>query len=105
MAKNSHKKMLKKAYKRSLKKLNKAFFIDNSAGVSLFVEYLRYLRDSMLVDRAELSYDTKIATLITAVAEYDAYAACKDNKAFHWNNFCELVRLNMEEWLQSNDSI
>ena len=50
---------------------------------------------------------TKITTLTTAIAEFDAYKASQNSakKVFHWNNFCELIKLNMEEWLKVNDSI
>jgi hypothetical protein len=46
----------------------------------------------------------KLATIITTVAEYEA-SLTTDQKVFHWNNFCELVKQNMEEWLELNDSV
>ena len=49
----------------------------------------------------------KASALIIATSEFEAYknSAEKDQKEFHWNNFCEFVKLNMEEWLVINDTI
>ena len=49
-------------------------------------------------------HNMKLATIITAVAEYEA-SITTNQKAFHWNNFCELVKQNMEDWLELNDSV
>ena len=46
-----------------------------------------------------------IATLVMAIAEYEASIYSVEQKSFHWNNFCELLRENMEDWLELNDSI
>lgn len=103
MTENLHKKMLAKAYKKSLKKLNKTFFTNKFAGIRLFAEYLRYMRDSLIIDYFDTTdYNTQLATIIAVVAEYDAYIASTDktNKTFHWNNFCELLKQNMEDWLE-----
>jgi hypothetical protein len=42
-----------------------------------------------------------------ATAEFDAYKnnTEQEKKDFHWNNFCELVKLNTGEWLIPNDTI
>jgi hypothetical protein len=48
--------------------------------------------------------NTRLTTIITAVAEYEA-SISTDQKVFHWNNFCELVKQNMEDWLELNDSV
>lgn len=101
-------KQLNKAYKKSFKQLNKSFFKDNKAGLTIFVEYLRYLRDYYVVTASEpLNNNTKLTTLMTAIAEFDATKITAENsqKEFHWNNFCEFVKLNMEEWLAKNDPI
>ena len=102
-------KQLNKAYKRSFNTLNKSLFQSKSAGLVIFIEHLRYLRDSMLLaadaDLEEANeHNMKLATIITAVAEYEA-STSTDQKTFHWNNFCELVKQNMEEWLEINDSV
>lgn len=102
-------KQLNRAYKKSFATLNKSILQSKSAGLSIFVEHLRYLRDSMILladGDLEKIYktNTKLATIITAVAEYEAYVDT-DQTLFHWNNFCELVKQNMEDWLELNDSI
>jgi hypothetical protein len=33
------------------------------------------------------------------------FLLANNKKAFHWKGFCELIKLNMEEWLETNDSI
>ena len=97
---------LNKAYEKRLKTLNKDFFNNTKAGLYLYVEYLKYLRDSFILE----SYDQnklKIVAINAAVAEFCAWdeSSVEEVSRFHWNNFCELMRLNMEEWLASNDSI
>ena len=47
MTKNYQFKLLKRAYKKSLKELRKTFFSNNKTGLFLFVEYLKYLRKSV----------------------------------------------------------
>lgn len=102
-------KQLNKAYKKSFNTLNKSFFQSKTTGLDIFVEYLRYLRDLMIlsadVDLEKNSkINTQVATIITAIAEYEA-STNTEQKVFHWNNFCELVRQNMEDWLELDDSI
>jgi hypothetical protein len=102
---------LNQAYTKSFKILSKNFFGNKEVGLTFFVDYLKYLRDCIIINTEDLDENelikTKIATLVTAIAEYDTYKACQDTekRAFHWNNFCELVKLNMEEWLEPDDSV
>ena len=102
-------KQLNKAYRRSFNTLNKSLCHSKSAGLDIFVEHLRYLRDLMILsiedDLEKVNKtNTKLITITTAVAEYEA-SLNTEQKAFHRNNFCELVKQNMEEWLELNDSI
>ena len=103
-------KQLNKAYKNRLNALQKSFFDDNETGLLLFAEYLRYLRDSIVL--AEFHSETeavkvKMATIMAAVAELDAYLhdVGTQQKTFHWNTFCELLKQNMEDWLKIDDSV
>lgn len=103
---------LNHAYSKKIKALNKDFFKNKEVGLILFIEYLKYIRDCLVISTVENLDEcniikTKITTLTTAIAEFDAYKASQNStkKVFHWNNFCELVKLNMEEWLKANDSI
>lgn len=101
---------LNKAYKTRFNCLQKSIFINKEAGLLLFVEYLKYLRDFIVVNEyAHKSEDSKVkmASIITAIAEFDAYTQAQDNKqkTFHWNNFCELFKQNMEDWLKIDDSV
>lgn len=103
MRKKSQTKLLNKAYYKSLKNLNKNFFNNKNAGLFLFIEYLKYIRDSLILESTENNCgQEKLATLITAIAEFEAYTNCRDitNKTFHWANFCELVKQNLEEWIK-----
>lgn len=110
---NKELSQITKAYEKRLKQLNKNFSSDNSAGLSIFAEHLKYIRDYLLVkttaERVEPDEATsnKVASLIVATAEFDAYKnnTEQEKKDFHWNNFCELVKLNMGEWLIPNDTI
>lgn len=102
-------KQLNKAYKKSFNTLNKSFFQSKTAGLTMFIEYLRYLRDLMILsaegDLEKVNKtNTRLATIITAIAEYEACTNTAQ-KVFHWSNFCELVKQNMEDWLELNDSI
>lgn len=108
MTKKSQNKLLLKAYKQSFTNINKKFFDNKNTGLLLFAEYLRYLRDSYILkyfDTADVT--PELTTLIAAVAEFDAYKDSTEtqNKTFHWNNFCELIKQNMEGWLHIDDSI
>jgi hypothetical protein len=102
-------KQLNKVYEITFNKLQKAIFVDTKNGLALFVEYLKYLRDSIVLQEPyeeSESAKLKLATIITAIAEFEAYAkAIEQQKTFHWNNFWELIKQNMEDWLDINDTI
>ena len=71
---------------------------------------MRYLRDSIVLGEYNSTAEdskVKIASIITAIAEFDAYKQTQDSqqKAFHWNNLCELIKQNMEDWLKIDDSV
>ena len=97
-------KAVNKAYEKSIKNLYKQFFTSAEAGLFVFIEYLTYRRDAMILQ----DYDeATINTCNTAIAEFCAYSNCEDHaqKQLHWNSFCELLKHNMEDWLRHNDSI
>ncbi len=98
------KAQLRKAYRKRLNSLNKKFFKDPNSGLNIFVEYLKFKRDSLILQSKE---DTCLASLITAIAEFEAYKTSEENtqKEFHWSNFCNFVKLNMEEWRIQNDTV
>lgn len=107
---------LDRAYFKRARSLNKNFIKDNTTGLHLFVEQLKYLRDSLIIkslDKAEedpfeeTTPDSKITSLVVAISEFEMYQNSeeKDKKVFHWNNFCEFIKLNMQEWLAPNDTI
>ena len=93
-------KQLNKAYTKRFKQLNKDILMTNESGLNIFVEHLKYLRDTYIV--AQKSADA-VATLNAAIEEFEAFRQTK--KEFHWNNFCEFVKLNMKEWLVANDPV
>ena len=102
---------LNKAYKQQLKTLAASSTENSRAGLMFFAEHLKYLRDCLiLTDIHNIEQEpvkTNLATITTALAEFYAYQRSEDatQKSFHWNNFCDFVKLNMEEWLMLNDSI
>lgn len=102
---NNLNKKLKKAYEKKLRKITSDFFSDNFSGLYCFIEHLKYLRDMHLLKIAD--NDTVTTTLTTAIAEFEAYKTETDQskKVFHFNNFLELVKINLEEWVALNDSI
>ena len=122
-----HLNQLKKAYKARLKILNnKKFLGDIGTSVLSLVEQLRYLRDTLIIEKPikvpkpvepfiEFSEGKEIentdgetlSTLVAAIAEFDAYLDSDDlaQRNFHFNNFWEFVKLNIEEWLMLNDTI
>ena len=100
---------INRAHSKKTKLLYKNFYKDRTSGLALFIEYLKYIRDLLVLESSQKTDDkeiqTKITTLTIAVAEFDAYssyltAANSKQKAFHWSNFCELIKQNMEEWLE-----
>ena len=103
-------KQLKNAYSTRFNLLYKSIFVNKDAGILFFIEYLKYLRDSIvLTEYGNESEDSKvkIASIIAAIAEFEAYGQAHElqQKAFHWNNFCELFKQNMEDWLKIDDSV
>jgi hypothetical protein len=92
-------KLLTKAYTKRFKQLNKDI-LNTDAGLNIFVEHLKYLRDIAIVNQRSTDV---IATLNAAIEEAEAFR--QSHKAFHWNNFCEFVKLNMREWVLINDSV
>ena len=108
-----HIKHITKVYDKNFSLLYKDFFKDTSIGLKLFIEYLKYLRELITFDveneeSTELAL-SKITIITTAIAEFDAYERARrensQQKAFHWNNFCELLKQNMEEWLLLDDTV
>ena len=100
---------LNKAYSKRFKQINKHLLakresnmivLASDSSLMLLVEHLKYLRDIYLITQE--STDT-VTTLNAAIEEFEAYI--KTQKDFHWNNFCEFLKLNMKEWLVANDSI
>jgi len=103
-------KHLNRAYLKSFNNLIKQLPTKIDSGLILFVEYLKYIRDTLVItSEAELEepIKTNVATLAATIAEFEAYQKSTDidKKEFHWNNFCEFIKLNMKEWLKPNDSI
>ena len=99
-----------RAYKNRFDYLQKSIFANKGSGLELFVEYLKYLRDSLILNEFGKEYkgsEVKMASIIAATAEFDAYKQTQDSqqKTFHWNNFCELLKQNMEDWLKIDDSV
>lgn len=103
-------RQLNKAYRSRFFCLQNNIFTNNEAGLMFFIEYLKYLRDSIVLSTpagTEKELKVKIITITAAVAEFEAYKLAQnhDQKVFHWNSFCELLKQNMEDWLNINDSI
>jgi hypothetical protein len=108
--KNKKLSQIDKAYNDKLKLLNKKVPQGSSLGLAVFVEQLRHQRDTLIVQstlESSKENDAKTASLMIAVAEFETYQKSEDvsQKKFHWNNFWEFVKLNMEEWLMLNDTI
>ena len=103
-------KQLNKAYNDRFNFLQKSFFVNKETGLVLFIEYLKYLRDFIVLSEYNKESEdskVKIASIIAAIAEFDAYKQAHSNqqKSFHWSSFCELLKQNMEDWLKINDSV
>lgn len=111
--KNKELTQITNAYSKRFKLLNKTLHKNLGTGILLFVEHLKYLRDALLIkaagvaDNEDDAISTIVSSLIIAVAEFEAYQNSKEpgKKDFHWANFCELVKLNMREWLTTNDTV
>ena len=91
---------LNKVYSNRFKQLNKCILTSNDSGLSIFVEHLKYLRDVKIITQESVN---TVATLNAAIEEFEAFK--KTQKDFHWNNFCEFIKVNMKEWLVANDSV
>lgn len=104
-------KHLNKAYRKKFKSLNKKFSTDKSMVLHIFTEHLKYHRDLMIIQsQNNLITKARLTPLIVAIAEFETYKKYVSTneatqKAFHWSNFCELIKHNMEEWLDLNDSV
>lgn len=98
------KTQLRKAYTKRLNSLNKNFFKDPNSGLNIFVEHLKFKRDNLIL---QSNNDAALASLITAVAEFEAYMVSNESKQkdFHWNNFWDFVKLNREEWQVLDDTV
>ena len=99
-----------KAYGKRAKQLNKNFLQDNKTGLFIFVEQLKYLRDTLVIKAYETDSEelSNIASaILIAIAEFEAYtnSTDKEQREFHWNNFWEFIKLNLEEWLVLNDTV
>lgn len=101
------------AYIKNTRKTIAASKIQNGNYViQSLLENLTYLRDFLVTYKddttvleyiSQESYDENIITLSVAVAEIRAYF--NSEELFHWKNFCELFKRNMEGWLKTYDSI
>ncbi len=108
-------KQIDRTYDYTLKVLRKDFFNNNRAGLNLFIEYLRYVRDKIVISSNSLDTTLPenflVASITTAVAEFEAYEnyyisnASEQLQKFHWDNFWELVKQNLEEWLSFDASV
>lgn len=105
--KNRQLNNLNKAYNKRFNNLKKLLIKVPQASIILFVEHLKYIRDICIISNLNISENASLAALMIAIDEFEAYQVCEDNKLkeFHWKNFCEFLKLNMEEWLVLNDPI
>ena len=123
-------KQLYHTYDKTLKETHTTNFKGLNNCMDYMITYLKFMRDYyILTEPLELESgeeNLKIASLATAVSEYEQYQNCmhkyygfdgtqviykvegssdevqrlyNQEKAFHWNNFWELIRLNMEDWM------
>ena len=117
-------KQLHKSYKKQLQQLQKESFDTPTMWLDYFVSYLKFLRDSLILEEPLVlendEENLKIASIATAITTYEKYKINLDlcnsvaknseenealinkyaqEKAFYWHNFWSLVRLNMEDWL------
>lgn len=92
---------LYKAYNKRLKSLNKEFFEDPVASSKIFILYLKYLRDTKLLQTTEIDSDEAVLLLNTTIAEFEAFINYPESEQanFHLQNFCELLKTNLKEWL------
>ena len=105
--KNKQLDRLNSVYNKRFNKLNKILTKVPTAGVTLFVEHLKHLRDTYIISDVDVLENSSLVTLMAAIKEFEVYQISEDSKHkdFHWKNFCEFLKLNMEEWLKLNDSV
>lgn len=113
-------------YSKKLKISHEANLINFSNYMEYLVTYLKFMRDYYILTEPLVlesgEENLKIASIATAISEYERYKKCINNyyfengsrkiegtseevqnkynieKKFHWNNFWNLVNLNMEDW-------
>lgn len=88
---------LLKAYKKQLKTLSME---NQNDRVQILITYLKYLRDVELFNFDKEAFEN-IPLLNSTIAELEA--AVRQSKSeyvdFHIQNFCELLKINLKEWL------
>ena len=87
--------LLTKAYTKRFKQLNKNMLATN-AGLIIFIEHLKYLRDIFIVTQKPAE---KVIALNSTIEEFELFKQTTEEA--HWNNFCYLVKIHMKEWLTS----
>ena len=113
-------------YSKKLKISHEANLINFSNYMEYLVTYLKFMRDYYILTEPLVlesgEENLKIASIATAISEYERYKKCINKyyfengsrkiegtseevqnkynieKKFHWNNFWNLVNLNMEDW-------
>ena len=117
-------KKLCKAYSKKLKKIQKNSFISLADNLEYFVNYLKFIRDYLILTEPATNSDgtenCKITTIAAAIAEYEQYLVSCDSinwlksqnsmetdaslnkytieKQLHWNYFWEIVKQNGLLW-------
>ncbi len=123
-------KHLCQTYDKVLKDTHATNFKGLTNCMDYMVTYLKFMRDYYILTEPLIlesgEENLKIASLATAVSEYEQYQLCEHKyygfdgtkvvykvegtseevqqqynkeKTFHWNNFWNLIRLNMEDWM------
>jgi hypothetical protein len=115
-----------KTYSKKLKVSHEANLINFSNYMEYLVTYLKFMRDYYILTEPLVlesgEENLKIASIATAISEYEKYKNCINTyyfengarkvegtseevqnkynieKKFHWNNFWNLLNLNMEDW-------
>lgn len=123
--KHKHKKLCK-SYKQRLSQLNKELSTNMQDPTTYFVTYLKLMRDYyLLTSENPKEQNLELASLITAIAEYERSQTCITNyyiiengvltrrpefteeealkcyqaeKIQHWEAFWRLVTLSIESW-------
>ena len=113
-------------YSKKLKISHEANLLNFSNYMEYLVIYLKFMRDYYILTEPLVlesgEENLKIASIATAISEYERYKKCINKyyfengsrkiegtseevqnkynieKKFHWNNFWNLVNLNMEDW-------